>query len=43
MRKNDVRRKRMSEVMRKRSCRASGHVLVRIDGLVHFDSINALY
>jgi hypothetical protein len=43
MRKHDVRRKRMSEVVRTRSGRRSGHVLLRIDGLVHFECINVLY
>jgi hypothetical protein len=36
MRKHDVWRKRMSEVVRKCSWRASGHVLLRIDCLVLF-------
>jgi hypothetical protein len=36
VRKHDVRRKRMSEVVMKRSGRPSGQVLLKIDGLVHF-------
>jgi hypothetical protein len=36
MRKHDVRRKRMCEVVMKRSGRPSGQVLLKIDGLVHF-------
>jgi hypothetical protein len=36
VRKHDVRRKHMSEVVRKRSGRPSGHVLLKIDGLVRF-------
>jgi hypothetical protein len=41
--KHDVRRKRMLEVVRKHSWRASGHVLLRIDELFHFDCTNVLY
>jgi hypothetical protein len=41
--KHDVRRKRMSKVVRKRSGRSSGHVLLKIDGLVHFECIDVLY
>jgi hypothetical protein len=36
MKKHDVRRERMSEVVRKHSRRPSGQVLLKIDGLVHF-------
>jgi hypothetical protein len=36
VRKHDVRRKRMSEVVMKGSGRPSGQVLLKIDGLVHF-------
>jgi hypothetical protein len=36
MRKHDVRKKRMSEMVMKRSGRPSGQVLLKIDGLVHF-------
>jgi hypothetical protein len=36
MRKHDVRRKRMSEVVMKRSGRPSGQVLLKIDELVRF-------
>jgi hypothetical protein len=43
MRKHDVRRKRMLEVVRMHSSRASGHILLRIDGLFCFDCINVLY
>jgi hypothetical protein len=43
MREHDVRRKRMSKVVRKRSGRPSGHVLLKIDGLVHFECIDVLY
>jgi hypothetical protein len=35
MRKHDVRRKRMSEVVMKRLGRPSGQGLLKIDGLVH--------
>jgi hypothetical protein len=36
VRKHDVRRKRMSEVVTKHSGRPSGQVLLKIDGLVRF-------
>jgi hypothetical protein len=36
VRKYDVRRKRMSEVVMKRSGRPNGQVLLKIDGLVRF-------
>jgi hypothetical protein len=43
VREHDVQRKHMLEVVRERSLPASGHVLLRIDGLVHFDCIDVLY
>jgi hypothetical protein len=36
MRKHDVRRKHMSEVVMKRSGRPNGQVLLKTDGLVRF-------
>jgi hypothetical protein len=36
VRKHNVRRKRMSEVVMKCSRKLSGQVLLKIDGLVHF-------
>jgi hypothetical protein len=36
VRKHDVPRKHMSEVVMKSSGRPSGQVLLKIDGLVHF-------
>jgi hypothetical protein len=43
VRKHGVQRKHMLEVVREHSRRATGHVLLRIDGLVRFDYINVLY
>jgi hypothetical protein len=42
MRKHDMRRKRMSEVVMKRSRRPSGQVSLKIDGLVCFWCIDVL-
>jgi hypothetical protein len=43
VREHNGRRKRMSEVVRKRQGGPSGHVLLRIDGLVRFECIDVLY